>query len=120
MRTDRTKHNWSKLLWKFYHKSFPAWKICIFEFDWSWLSGEVGGVEDDLSTGVEAGHVLQTGVGGGDVGDDHVSVAAVEGPLEEDQTIVPHEVNFVVVNVVRGAVTVRVTSFKVSIHKNWN
>ena len=69
------------LLWKFHHNSFRAWKIGIFEFDLSWLSGELGGIQDDLPPGVEAGHGHQTGVGVGDVSDDHVSVAAVECPL---------------------------------------
>ena len=59
------------LFGKFYHKSFFAWKICIFEFDLSWLRIEVAGVEDDVAAGVEAGHIHQTRVCVGDVGDNN-------------------------------------------------
>ena len=108
------------LFGEFYHKSFFAWKILVFEFYLTWLRTEVPGVEDDIAAGVETSNVDQAGVGVGDVGDDHVPVATVEVPFQEDQTVVLHEMNLVIINFFSLAVTVRVTCLEVSIHKDGN
>ena len=45
------------LFGEFYHKSFFAWKILVFEFYLTWLRTEVPGVEDDIAAGVETSNV---------------------------------------------------------------
>ena len=75
-----------------------TWQRLFFELDELRLLAEVGGVEDDLASGVEAAHVSEADVVVSVVCYHHVAIATIEVSLQQQEIIIFMKTHFVVVN----------------------
>lgn len=106
----------ARLLRELDHKGLARLELGLLELDHLDHPVKVRGVEDHVAAGVEAGHVLQTRLSVPEVGDDHVAIPPVEGPLQHHQAGVGARVQGVVVHLLRLAVAVGVTGLVVAVH----